>query len=401
MNKLEKIKKDKDEYLTKYVFAMIKFIKKTFNIPQNERIFYLDYRRKKYIFLYKYQLIYADYTEDKNKKLSGIKISHIIYMLKFPCHTLEDFIVVAKDNIDENKAADEFLNWIDSPCSISQEIDEPYYKIIEYLQNYKKTTLKYKNYLFYVKKDNDFSYSLNFYMKDIKNNVDVKIYIPNGNWAYSYTNFDPPDEYRQIVIDDNEKLSDYKKTKYKKVLLEFLNLNNEFFNVPNYHVLELLKQTIVPVEYELWWGICHMFDTKVKPYSCIFADDFVSPDKEPYFVITDGFYWDEITKAAVLEFKHAKYATGGLYKQGFVKFKHWELSKEFLKDLTEYLNAKPDENDIRLEDEPKTNWQHMISLYNHNTGHYFGTELPPDLPMPDYTVLAEDSTTLNIENDKE
>ena len=47
------------------------------------------------------------------------------------------------------------------------------------------------------------------------------------------------------------------------------------------------------------------------------------------------------------------------------------------------------QNKIIFNNDVKTNWQVLINLYNDNTRYNYEQEIQPDLPVPDYTKLAE------------
>lgn len=398
MNKLKKIKKYKDEYLSKYVYAMIKHIKQTFNISTDEKVFYLGYKCGVESFLYKNKIIYVslDFEDNQDRWLNNgnknrkfnINILYTIDMLKEYPKTNSDIVfrqIANNKKLNKEELIAKFFDWIDSPNCITQEIDFPNYKVIKYLQDYKPTLFQTNDYVIFIGNDGDRTQAINFYVK-IKNEINyknIKVYIVDYNGYWNYTSYPPPSKFNQIVIDDKGQLSDYKKTKIKKVLLDFFNQTNEYFNVPNYYVLMLLKLAIVPIEYEIWWGIAIAFQNiKKLPFNCIFVDDFL-PDtcEKQYFCISNKSTLTSDVKISVLSFTEAKLLQKDFYKQGFIKAKPIKLKKEDLVILMDFLKSPVHKCST------KTNWQELIEMYNYNTGSNYDSELPLDLPIPDYTKL--------------
>jgi len=318
------------------------------------------------------------------------------------------FHIVKRDKLEYSRL--EFLNWIETPSTINVEIDLPYYKVIKFLQNYNSKTFKTDNFLFYSKKDDEFCYTLNFYAKDLKNNIELKLYVPdkvaeqeNGEWKTI-----PPQKVYDILIDDlGNNISNYQKLKCKK---EFLKLANQYCNeldTKNFFALELVKQTIQPVEYDSGWAVCRVFAGKNK-FNNIWISDFMLKDEEPYFMITDSKVTWGAGKIACIDIKtptyHKARIKGNIYKQGIVKFKNWKLDKEYIKELMEFLNSPAVIKEYYTNFFKKhvtTNWQHLIFMYNHNTAEWGWDDeiLPPDeakgqisfdLPIPNYMELLND-----------
>ena len=418
--KLDKIKKSKDTHLTKFVFKQIELIKEILEIPKNSRIYFLGYIMGLNYFLFKNKVIVSAWSckhdEHKNCIVNTMEITDLyaITLLKEHPKNNDDIIfhIVKRDKLEYSRL--EFLNWIDAPSIINVEIDLPYYKVIKFLQNYNLKTFKTDNFLFYPKKDDEFCYTLNFYAKDLKNNIELKLYVPdkvveqeNGEWKVI-----PPKTTYDILIDDlGNNISNYQKLKCKK---EFLKLANQYcaeLDTKIFYALELVKQTIQPVEYVYGWQVHRVFCGKHK-FSQIWVADFMLNSKkgreQPYFMITDYPLFGKITKVACLDIKTATYhkarIKNNIYKQGIVKFKNWKLDKEYIKELMEFLKS-PAEIDEYCTDIFKkyvtTNWQKLIFEYNHNTAQWgWDNEfLPPDetkgqisfdLPIPNYMELLND-----------
>ena len=428
MKKLEKIRKYKDKYLTKYVFKQIELIKEILNISKNLRIYYLDYSRGFAHFLFKNKIIISlwscELDEHKDCIVDSMKITdlYVITLLKEYPKTNEDIIFETIKHGKNQYTIDDFLDWIDSPSAINVDVDLPYYKIIKFLQGYNKATFKTDNYLFYSKKDDEYCYTLNLYAKDLKNNAELKLYIPdkiteldNGEWALV-----PPQNLRDfMVLDLSNKLSQNKIRQCKK---EFLKFANEYCNVlgtKNFYGLELVKQTIQPVQHECGWPVARVFSNDDKNLN-IWVSDFMLKDEKPYFMITDNSQSWKKRKIAVIDMETPTYhktrikniGNQKIYKQGIVKSKNWELDAEYIKELIDFLKSPCSEVKGKQYNKEfaeiyskyvKTNWQHLIFEYNHNTAEWGwdenGFNLPPDktkgqipfdLPIPDYTKLLQD-----------
>lgn len=401
--KLKKIKADKDEYCTEFTFSIMKILKKEFNLPSNAKIYYLGYKNWFIYFLYKNIIfvVYGLFCENK-KIASNIQDIYKITLLNNQPKSVNDFkFEVVKSHSDLKYSEKKFLNFLNTPSNITEEIDLPYSKIIELFQNSQISTFEFNDYIYYIKRDKDLSYSLNFYAKNKKNNTTVKIYIPSKWERYSETfscYLKVPNNLREIfVYDFSKKLSDYQKRKFKTNLLKFLKEENKTFANNNFYTLNLIKQIIQPVGIHRGWSIHRIFCSP-NEFSNIWVDDFLSYDLKPYFFIADSNSFPEISKIAVLNFKEEKYTTTGIYKQGCTKFLHWNLPKDYLEKLVNFLKSPYTGRETFLINHGvKTNWQKLIFEYNYNTaleGH-LGEEidsvyevLPLDLPMPDYTKLA-------------
>ncbi len=412
--KLEKIRQNKDKYLTKYVFKQIELIKSELKLPLNARIYYLCYSNWFNYFLYKNKVIISIFDCDRNIydcNLESLKLTdlYVITLLNEYPKTCSDIIFETVKQGEKAYIPEDFLNWIDMPSEINVEVDLPYYKVIKFLQKYNHKTFRTKDYLFYSKKDNEFCYTLNWYAKDLKNNAELKLYIPDkfveqttGEWKNI-----PPQNLRDfIAVDLSGKLSKNKIRQCKKAFLEFANEYCEELETKNFYALELVKQTIQPVENDYGWAVHRIFAGNNK-FVNIWVSDFMLKDEEPYFIITDTDLSRETTSAVTINMKNAKYHKKGIYKQGLIKFKSWELGEKYIKELIEFFKSPINEADkeyynYNAKKYVKTNWQRLIYEYNYNTAGYGIDEngcttplydepdiepLPLNLPMPDYIKL--------------
>ena len=420
--KLEKIRQNKDKYLTKYVFKQIELIKEELKIPSNARIYYLGYSHYFNYFLYKNKVIISVFDCDRNIYdcvLETLKLTdlYVITLLNEYPKTCSDIIFETVKQGEKAYTSEDFLNWIDMPSMINVEIDLPYYKIIKFLQQYKKTAFRTKDYLFYSKKDDEYCFTLNIYAKDLKNNAELKLFIPaNYIWMLDMAWINAiPSNLRDITAAAlSGKLSKNKIRQCKRAFLEFANECCEELETKNFYALELVKQTIQPVEYDYGWFVHRIFSGKDK-FSNIWVYDLAFKNEEPYFIITDNPLSMRTSKAAVIDIKSPKYHKKGIYKQGLIKFKSWELDEKYIKELIEFFKSPINEADkeyynYNAKKYVKTNWQKLIYEYNHNTAGYDIDEngcttplfdkpdieaLPLDLSIPDYTKLLQDKEFIN------
>lgn len=377
-------------------------------------LFFIGWFNSATIFLYKDTVIVADIEYEITVKAEPIyKTAYLselytVRLLKDCPKTTNDIefkTVINKSGVHWFNS-DTFLNWIDEPSEINEQIDEPYYKIITFLRKYNKYTFSTERYSFYSKWDNDSNFITNIYAYDKKCNAELKLYIPDRcekiaeEWQYL-----PPKTLNDVIVEDlSGKLSLYQQRQCKKAFLKLANEQNSYFNIKNYWVMELVKLAVQPIHILHEWS-CHRVFCKPSKFSNIWVYDCPKTDEEPYFFITDSNLIQDTTKIAVLNFKNPTYHSKGIYKRENVKRKGWELNEQEIKDLIEFLQSQSD----RAEENGagkyyqgyyiKTNWQQLIFEYNHNTADWDIDEpishkvegeieqLPFDLPMPDYTKL--------------
>ena len=407
--------KQTDEHYTKYVFKEIDLIKEQCQI--NDPIFFLGYFYFGQVFLSGNSIYVSNYHieyKDHEPILETMVLTELyeIELLKDYPKTSDDLTIKTILSNDKQKFnADKFLFWIDEPCDINHEIDTPYYEVIKFLNKYTKDTFSTERYSFYSKRDEDLNFINNFYVYDKKNKLEFKLYslddfseIGENAWVYT-----PPLSIKDVAIDDlGQNLSEYQKLKCKKEFLKVANEENEIFKVKNYWVMELVKLTIQPVLVLHEWS-CHRCFCKPKLFGDIWVYDVPEVNEEPSFFITDAHF----TKVAVLKFKSAEYLFKGIYKRGLAKAKGWKLNKQEIKELKYFLQSPSEENETETETgkyfqgykkHVKTNWQHLIFEYNHNTA-YWGwgdngfdepilekvegeiEQLPFDLQIPNYTKI--------------
>ena len=323
-------------------------------------------------------------------------------------------VITITDEGDFNKQ--DFLLWIDSPCDINLEIDNPFYEVIKYLNSYCRTTFETERYCFYPKNDDDYSDTINFYVFDKKTKKEVKIYTED-EWNKDKKENIPPQKFQNVVVDNlSGEMPLYQQRQCKKEFLKFANETNGFFNVKNYWVMELANLTIHTHYYMYWqeWDIHRIFCRHEK-FRNIWVPDWMEKGEEPFFMYID----EHFSKVATFRFRSPEYHITGIYKRGMAKAKIFEPDFEFLKEMTEFLNAPAE----RLEETSfggpyyeaykkyvKNNWQQLIFEYNHNTiGWGWGknsfvippkadkkylsnvSAIPFDLPIPDYLKLAKEN----------
>lgn len=398
--KLKTIKgKQGDTTYTKYVFKALDLIKNKCQIPQSAVMFFLGYFHFGQVFLCNGSIYVAktsmEHTEKREPILETMTLTELyeVCINKFEIKTVLG---------NKTLSSETLTDWLKQPCDLNYEIDNTYSEVIKYLNNYTKKSFRTDRYLFYSKRDNDYNFINNIYAYDIKNQIEIKLYIPD-NWSDKEQKYISPTRLKDIVVDDlGLNISDYQKQQFKKAFLKLANEENQYFKTKNYWVIELIKLSIQPVLVLHEWS-CHRCFTKPKLFGHIWVYDFPAVDEEPSFFITD----EHFTKVAVLKFKKPEYLFKGIYKREMAKAKGWKLKENEIKELLEFLQSPSD----RAEENGtgryyqgynkyvKTNWQQLIFEYNHNTAYWNIDEpimgkvegkieqLPFDLPIPDYTEL--------------
>ena len=421
--KIEAIKNEiSNKYYTKYIFKIIELLKNKLNIKKSVPCYYLGYYNLYTIFLCKkiLYIVYSEKFDNKNNDLPfkdvTIKSLYSVKLLVKEPQTEKDieFTTIINENQQSNCTPQEFLNWLDEPCNLTEKIDYPFSKVIKFLNSYQKETFKTKDYIFYIKKDNDFSYITNFYAYDIKNKTTMKLYTFEY-WDEARKEYLPPTYLSNITVEVlHGKLSSYQQRKCKLEFLKFAyqySIDEEIIE-RNYWLMELVKQTIQPIENTQGWSIHRVFagkgDGKPKKFTNIWVEDFPNSEEEPWFFLTNNPIHN-ITKVACIDFKSATYHSYTGYKSGCIKYKDWDLDEKYLKELVEFLKSPVDKRDYYNIPKKyvKTNWQKLIFEYNHNTVGWgwsdTGFNIPPekdknilsnleplpfDLPMPDYTKIT-------------
>ena len=422
MKRLKTIKETKNTYknFAEYISKAIDLLKKTVEI--NNTVYFLGDKRGYNYFLNNNSIYVVDlgYQLSNNSKIIiETKTINALYVVKL----LEEYPKSESDvefkTIIENEKeynVQNFLNWVTSPCDITVEIDLPFYRIIKFLNGYTKETFQTKRYIFYSKYDNDYSWIMNFYAYNKKTHAEMKLYVDDC-WNENRSKYMPPKILNDITLEVlSGNVSPYQKHQCK---LEFLKCCNDYFKNEisncNYWLMELVKLTIQPVEKDCGWAIHRVFSRNNTPFDNIWVDDFPEKNEEPYFFITDNAYAWKTTKVAALNFKSATYRSAGFYKQGKIKFKNWELDKDYLKNLVDFLKSSVVLSETERKyygNWVKTNWQKLIFEYNHNTAGWENKNLAPekdsdrladfealpfDLPVPDYTKITH-SKVFNLRN---
>ena len=412
--------KYKDKYCTELVIKQIETVKKYFGISNSKRVYALDRwcRREYFLCDNKVFVICFNYKGDVYPYIPIIESAYVI--------TLEDenvinFETIVPDDTTPKRTMhwqcievdctnklytkEDFLTWLDSPCRITEKVNVTYRQVIKFFHNYKKDTFNQGRYLFYVKRDKDYIWTYFLYAYDLKTKAELKVYVDD------YRNTDLPENLNEIYVKDlSGKLSDYQILQCKKAFFEYCRQDCLQLKAPNFYALELLKQCIQPIEIDKGWCIRRPFAGTFE-FQNIWIDDFLIFDKKPYFVLTEGDNEWLSTRACAIDFFKPEYKSKEPYINGYYKSNFWELDKETITRLVEFLKAPYDyknewcykraekennmENLLDIEKRMKacgykTNWQKLIDEYNANHYGRQENELSMDLPIPDYTKLVND-----------
>lgn len=423
--KLKTIKgKQSDTHYTQYVFKTIELIKSTVNLSSDFPFYLLFWCKSRQIFLNDGRVFVAktdfDYDKKHNPILGSAKLTELseikLYYDSKGIFTDIDIDIIIR-NDEGSLWFEDIMPWFEEPSEINSEVDLPYFEIIKFLKKYKKDTFRTDKYLFYPKADRDSNFIFNIYAYDLKNEVEMKLYIPDKTVKQDDERINvAPQTSRDILIDDlGNKISAYQKSQVKKAFLEYANQINEEYKIKNYWLIELVKLALSPID-ELHEWSCHRVFCNQDKFSNIWVYDFPSEKEEPSFIITDSPYIQDTTKVAVLDFKNPKYHFEDIYKRGNVKRKSWKLYENDMEKLVEFLNSpreKIEGNETSryyqgYKKYVKTNWHQLIFEYNHNSAYWNIDEpisnkvegeieqLPFDLPIPNYLELAKG---FNEEND--
>ena len=167
MTTLKEIKKHKDKFCTKSTINKVNLIKKACKTAKNQRVWALGNWNRGEYFVSDDKIYIVQFTLNQKKELALSSL----YSVTLKEDNAIDFKVI----IPETYTEEEFKIWYNSPCTTTEMVDVANFKAIKFLQNYKKNTFKTENYLFYVKRDKDFTWADNFYAYDIKNKAELKI----------------------------------------------------------------------------------------------------------------------------------------------------------------------------------------------------------------------------------
>ena len=394
--------KYKDKYCTKFIIAQINAVKKYFNIPNSKRVYALGWWCDRDYFLCdnKVYAVYFDHTDNDPYK-QEINSAYIItlknedvcnFEIIKPDDTTSKFEEIRGIKIDRTRkvlTTEHIKLWLDSPCCVNEFVNVSHKKAIDFLQNYKKDTFNQGRYLFYAKRDDDFTWTYFIYAYDLLTKTELKIYVDD----YIQTEF--PERLSEIYVKDlSGKLSDYQKLQCKKAFFEYCREECSELKAPNFYALEFVKQCIQPIEKDRGWAVDRPFLCNSE-FDNIWIDDVLRYDEKPYFLVCNN-NQRTITKIAVLDFYKPEYKSTEPYINAFMKRNHWDMDKATLERLVKFLQepwntTKYDFCNEEYKNKIKTNWQRLISLYNDNTAEYqeHYEKLPLDLPMPDYTRLRK------------
>lgn len=300
-------------------------------------------------------------------------------------------IELAKNDIKINEILNEqnivlefeiVANWLNSPNWIVENIDDNNIDVIKlYIQKQNKP-FKIGHYEFYTKYNDESYFGNVIYGKNLKNNKEAKLYI---NFCFEDKHI-PPQKLSDIAIFDlDNQLNSNQKVNFKKAFLEFCKNEKEYYCLD---MLDKINRSIITC---CGIGVHRIFAGSDKfKFTNIWIDDFVSKNDEPYFFLTDNSLFWKTTKIAMFNIKTPKYKTKGLYKQGEIKYKFWNLKKEYVEKLIEFFN-KPYEKEIIIDKKVKNNWQKLIVEYNYNTAEPLGLKkLPLNLEIPNYMEIFND-----------
>ena len=395
---------DKDKYCTEFVLAQIETVKKYFSIPNSKWVYALDWWCDRYYFLCENK-VYAVYFDYLGEKYPYKPVINSAYIITLKNGEIADFEVVKPDDttpkfnevrgvkfdITRKILTKEHVQlWLVSLCCVNEIVDVPHKKAIEFLQNYKKDTFNQGRYLFYAKRDNDYTWLYFIYAYDKRTKTELKIYVD----CYIITTF--PEKLSEIYVKDlSGKLSDYQILQCKKAFFEYCHKKCEELNALNFYALEFVKQCIQPIEIDRGWFVTRPSGEPSDDFE-IWIDDVLGYDEKPYFLVRNK----ERTKIAALDFYKPEYKSTKPYVNAYTKFLHWDMDKETLEKLTIYLKKKYDYTKTIYykqyggkisHDKEYTHWQKVIEEYNGNTGKLNEKYdvLPLDLPIPDYTKIWE------------
>ena len=208
-----------DIYCTKFVLAQINAIKKYFGINKAKRVYSFDRWCNRNYFLCDNKIYVTDFDYLNDDAYKPIVKSAYVITLKdknsfdfetvIPDDTTPKYRDFRGIKINETKkiyTIEDFKEWYNSPCCVNETVNVSYQKAIEFLQNYKKTSFSSNKYLFHVKRDSDLTWLYFIYAYDLKNKVELKIYVN----SYIFTEI--PEKLSDIYVKDlSGKLSDYQK----------------------------------------------------------------------------------------------------------------------------------------------------------------------------------------------
>lgn len=413
----QRLKYSKDEYCTEFVIKQIETVKKHFGIPNSKRVYALERwcRREYFLCDNKIYVMCFKYEGDKYPYIPIIESAYVVTLKNEKDFEFETVIpddttpktymawqCIEVDCTQKLYTREDFLTWLDSPCRTTAEVNVTYRQVIKFLQNYKKDTFNQGRYLFYAKRDKDYTWTYFIYAYDLLTKTELKIYVDD----YIQTEF--PEKLSEIYVKDlSGKLSDYQILQCKKAFFKYCRGKCNELNVANFHALEFIKQCIQPIEIDRGWCIRKPFAGTFE-FQNIWIDDYLLYDNSPYFVMTEGNNEWLSTRACAIDFFKPEYKSREPYISGHYKSNFWELDKDTITRLVAFLKEpydctkdwtyaealKKNNTEViknmqkRAKNSIYTNWQRIISQYNENF--YGRDELPLDLPMPDYTKLIKE-----------
>ena len=300
--KLEELKKHKDKYCTEFTAKQIGLIKKYFKIKPNKRVFTFYRWCGREYFLCGNTAYIATFGVDDKKEL----VFNSLYSATLTKEI--DLQEIISDNNIKSYTKEDFIDWLNSPCTTTEMVDIPFKEAIKFLQRYKKSTFKTDNYLYYIKRDNDYTWTDNFYAYNLKHNSELKLYIK------PYLQTFLPDGIKDIFIEDlSGKLSKAQILECKKDFLAFQKKINPDLKVENYYALEFVKQCVQPIEKDQGWFVSKPFAGDFEFQNIWIDDVLMYGNNRPYFIITEKSNAWQSKKVAVIDFKKAEYITTEYY----------------------------------------------------------------------------------------
>lgn len=309
------------------------------------------------------------------------------------------------------------LDWFDNPSWLTTEIHNTNYEIIEFIRTLKRDSFKFHNYRFFAQRAD--IYNEHICVEDMRNGDIYRIYKPylsnrcvrKNNIVANFQHYEEiptmPKHIEKIEVVKG-KSSKYKENQLKKMYLKYVNKNYKPLNTKMFYVFNLLNVMQNGYYYDDWFSDFH---TR-KPYRAFLDNLTPAKENEEYFYIGNSDSVSKITKVAILYFKKPEYVTKNPYISSNIKFKHWELSKEEIKQImimfkehTGYKNTLKNKIESLLNSNEgvqneSTSWEDLVWCYQYSYNYIniknFKKEdemaeklMPFDLPMPNYLKLLE------------
>ena len=190
-------------------------VKNKCHIPHAATMFFLGYFHFGQVFLCNGKIFVAntkmDYSENREPHVNTMVLTEL-YEIETDNYSIKTILG------DKTLSAKTIKEWLEQPCDLNYEIDNQYSEVIKYLNQYSKETFKTDRYLFYSKKDKDYNITNNIYAYDLKNQAEMKLYIPY-KWDKKEQKAVTPTELKDVIVEDlSGKSSVYQQRQCRKVL---------------------------------------------------------------------------------------------------------------------------------------------------------------------------------------